>query len=55
MGMQCRVACESSRLAAVERVADAVALKLGATWVHYNNTPTATEWREASNLLAGHR
>jgi hypothetical protein len=35
----------------LERIADAVALRLGAHWVHYTYSPTASEQAAAARLL----
>lgn len=45
----------SGGMSEVERVADAIALRLGASWVNYTASPADWEWAAADALLAGLR
>lgn len=42
-------------MSGIERTADAVALRLGASWVNYTASPADWEWAAADALLAGLR
>lgn len=51
--LQCRKhTWEGVSTTELERIADAVALRLGASWVNYTSSPTAAEWAAADRLLS---